>query len=80
MLPLAAGLDALEDYRGCADRRGRQLTSTIIAVADQLAAAAGLLMHKRDGCPVVLFRGVHWCAAGGSARALVRRPEQDLFR
>lgn len=75
-----AGFDAVEDYRGSADRRGRQLTSTIIAVADQLAAAAGLLMRKRDGCPVVLFRGIHWCDAGGSARALIRRPEEDLFR
>jgi coenzyme F420-0:L-glutamate ligase/coenzyme F420-1:gamma-L-glutamate ligase len=75
-----AGLDALEDYRGSADRHGRQLAGTIIAVADQLAAAAGLLMRKRDGCPVVIFRGLRWRAAGGSARDLIRRPEQDLFR
>ena len=75
-----AGLDALEDYRGSADRHGRPLVGTIIAVADQFAAAAGLLMRKRDGCPVVMLRGLRWRAARGSARDLIRRPEQDLFR
>ena len=75
-----AGLEALEDYRGSGDRYGRQLAGTIIAVADQIAAAAGLLMSKRDGCPVVMLRGLRWRAAAGSARDLVRRPDQDLFR
>jgi coenzyme F420-0:L-glutamate ligase/coenzyme F420-1:gamma-L-glutamate ligase len=75
-----AGLDALDDYRGRADRHGRKLASTIIAVADQLAAAAGLLMLKADGCPVVLIRGFEWRPAEGSARSLLRKPEQDLFR
>jgi coenzyme F420-0:L-glutamate ligase/coenzyme F420-1:gamma-L-glutamate ligase len=75
-----AGLDPLEDYRGSADRRGRKLTGTIVAVADQLAAAAGILMRKPVGCPVVLLRGFAWKAAQGSARALIRIPEQDLFR
>lgn len=75
-----AGLDALEDHRGRADRDGRKLASTIIAVADQLAAAAGLVMKKDAGCPVALIRGFEWQAAGGSARALLRKPEQDLFR
>jgi coenzyme F420-0:L-glutamate ligase/coenzyme F420-1:gamma-L-glutamate ligase len=75
-----AGLDPLEDYRGSADRRGRKLTGTIVAVADQLAAAAGILMRKPAGCPVVLLRGFVWKAAQGSARPLIRIPEQDLFR
>ncbi len=75
-----AGLDPLKDYRGSVDRRGRKLASTIIAVADQLAAAAGLLMGKSAGCPVVLIRGFEWQTAEGSAHALIRRPEQDLFR
>jgi len=75
-----AGLEALEDYRGCTDRRGRKLAATIIAVADQLAAAAGLLMRKSDGCPAVLIRGFEWHRAQGSARALIRNPGQDLFR
>jgi coenzyme F420-0:L-glutamate ligase/coenzyme F420-1:gamma-L-glutamate ligase len=75
-----AGLDPLEDFRGCVDRRGRKLTGTIVAVADQLAAAAGILMRKPAGCPVVLLRGFEWKAAEGSARSLIRSPEQDLFR
>jgi coenzyme F420-0:L-glutamate ligase / coenzyme F420-1:gamma-L-glutamate ligase len=75
-----AGLAPLEDYRGSLDRRGRKLTGTIVAVADQLAAAAGILMRKPLGCPVVLLRGFDWKAAEGSARALIRNPEQDLFR
>ena len=75
-----AGLAPLEDYRGCADRRGRKLTATVVAVADQLAAAAGILMRKSAGFPVALLRGFEWKAAQGSARALLRSPEQDLFR
>jgi coenzyme F420-0:L-glutamate ligase / coenzyme F420-1:gamma-L-glutamate ligase len=75
-----AGLDPLDDHRGRTDRYGRKLASTVIAVADQLAAAAGLLMPKAAGCPVALIRGFQWQAAEGSARLLLRKPEQDLFR
>lgn len=75
-----AGLEALEDYRGRTDRHGRTLASTIVAVADQLAAAAGLLMRKESGCPVVLIRGFEWKPGEGAARDLLRKPEQDLFR
>jgi coenzyme F420-0:L-glutamate ligase / coenzyme F420-1:gamma-L-glutamate ligase len=75
-----AGFEALDDYRGRTDRHGRKLASTIIAVADQLAAAAGLLMRKDAGCPVVLIRGFEWQPAKGSSHDLLRKPEQDLFR
>jgi coenzyme F420-0:L-glutamate ligase / coenzyme F420-1:gamma-L-glutamate ligase len=75
-----AGLDPLDDQRGRTDRHGRKLASTIIAVADQLAAAAGLLMLKPAGCPVVLIRGYEFQSAEGSASSLLRKPEQDLFR
>ncbi len=75
-----AGLDPLDDHRGRTDRHGRKLASTIIAVADQLAAAAGLLMPKSGGCPVILIRGFEWQPSEGSARSLLRKPEQDLFR
>jgi coenzyme F420-0:L-glutamate ligase / coenzyme F420-1:gamma-L-glutamate ligase len=75
-----AGLDPLEDYRGLTDRLGRKLASTIVAVADQLAAAAGLLMRKAAGCPAVLIRGFEFRPAESSARALIRPPDQDLFR
>jgi coenzyme F420-0:L-glutamate ligase / coenzyme F420-1:gamma-L-glutamate ligase len=75
-----AGLDPLDDHRGRTDRHGRKLAGTIIAVADQLAAAAGLLMLKPAGIPVVLIRGFDWQPAEGSARPLLRKPDQDLFR
>jgi len=75
-----AGMEALDDQRGRADRHGRKLASTIVAVADQLAAAAGLVMRKAEGCPVALIRGFEWQPAEGSARSLLRPPEQDLFR
>lgn len=75
-----AGLDALDDQRGRTDLHGRKLSATIIAVADQLAAAAGLVMRKAEGCPVALIRGFEWQPADGSGRALVRDPKQDLFR
>ena len=79
-----AGLDPLNDQRGRTDRHGRKLASTIIAVADQLAAAAGLVMKKDAGCPAVLIRGFEWQPAADqstcSSRALLRKPDQDLFR
>jgi len=75
-----AGLEPLEDYRGSPDRRGRKLEATVMALADQLAAAAGLLMRKSDGCPAVLIRGFEWRAGEGSAQTLIRTPERDLFR
>ena len=75
-----AGLDPLDDLRGRTDRHGRQLASTIIAIGDQLAAAAGLLMSKDGGYPVVMIRGFEWKAAEGSSRSLLRKPQQDLFR
>src|ERR1700691_459980 len=71
-----AGLDPLDDHRGREDRHGRKLASTIIAAADQLAAAAGLLMPKAAGCPAVLIRGFQWQPAEGSASSLQRKPEQ----
>lgn len=75
-----AGFEPLEDYRGCPDRRGRELAATIIAVADQVAGAAGLVMRKSDGCPAALIRGLEWHAGEDSARTLIRPPQQDLFR
>ena len=75
-----AGLDPLDDHRGRSDRHGRRLASTILAVADQLAAAAGLLMSKDGGFPVIAIRGFEWQPAVGSAGSLLRKPEQDLFR
>ena len=75
-----SGLEPLDDQRGLQDRNGRKLASTIIALADQLAAAAGLVMSKAAGTPVALIRGFEWQPAEGSARSLIRKSEQDLFR
>jgi coenzyme F420-0:L-glutamate ligase / coenzyme F420-1:gamma-L-glutamate ligase len=75
-----AGFDPLTDYRGTQDRSGRKLASTIVALGDQLAAAAGLTMTKANGCPVAVIRGFQWHPAERDARALIRNPARDLFR
>jgi coenzyme F420-0:L-glutamate ligase/coenzyme F420-1:gamma-L-glutamate ligase len=75
-----SGMEALQDLRGAADRTGRQLSATIIARADELAAAAGLAMAKSAGVPVVLIQGLEWEPADGSSAALIRPVERDLFR
>lgn len=76
----AAGLQTLIDLRGQPDRSGRKLTSTLSAVGDELAAAAGLVMGKADGVPAALIRGCRFTPAAGSAADLLRLPEHDLFR
>jgi coenzyme F420-0:L-glutamate ligase/coenzyme F420-1:gamma-L-glutamate ligase len=75
-----AGFEPVADLRGGRDREGRLLVATEQAVADELAAASGLLMPKDGGTPAVLFSGVATVPAPGSAGALVRAPEHDLFR
>jgi coenzyme F420-0:L-glutamate ligase / coenzyme F420-1:gamma-L-glutamate ligase len=78
-----AGLAPLEDWRGRADARGRELKATWIAVADELAAAADLARAKDAMQPAVLVGGVgrHVTAEDGpGVRALLREPATDLFR
>jgi coenzyme F420-0:L-glutamate ligase / coenzyme F420-1:gamma-L-glutamate ligase len=74
-----AGMLPLLDLRGKADARGRTLASTVIAVADELAGAAELVMGKASGVPAALVRGYAVPAGEGSARDLVMPPERDLF-
>jgi coenzyme F420-0:L-glutamate ligase/coenzyme F420-1:gamma-L-glutamate ligase len=74
-----AGLAPIADHRGRPDLRGRELAVTIPAVADQLAAAAGLLMAKDAGVPAVWVEGVAF-EGEGSVRETLRDPELDLFR
>ena len=74
-----AGLAPLLDLRGTTDRGGRELRSTQVAVADELAAAADLARTKAGGVPVVLIRGLG-PAGEGAARELVIEPDRDLFR
>jgi coenzyme F420-0:L-glutamate ligase/coenzyme F420-1:gamma-L-glutamate ligase len=75
----SAGFRPLDDWRGRADLRGRELTVTVNATADQLAAAAGLLMAKDAGIPAVFVEGVT-LDGDGSAQELVRNASIDLFR
>jgi coenzyme F420-0:L-glutamate ligase/coenzyme F420-1:gamma-L-glutamate ligase len=75
----SAGLTPLADWRGRADLAGRPLEVTAMAVVDQLAAAAGLLMGKDAGVPAVWIEGVA-PEGDGSVRSLVRDPRADLFR
>ena len=74
-----AGLRPLLDLRGQRDAAGYELHATVVAVADEIAAAADLARGKTEGVPVVVVRGLS-LAGEGSARELVRPPERDLFR
>jgi coenzyme F420-0:L-glutamate ligase/coenzyme F420-1:gamma-L-glutamate ligase len=76
-----AGIDPMLDLRGTTDLGGRELHHTVIAQADQLAAAAGLLMPKAGAIPAVLVRGYQFARVEGvSAKALIRPAASDLFR
>ncbi len=74
------GIDPVKDYRGKRDAMGMSLEATIIAQADELASAAGLMFGKTEGIPVVLIRGYEYEKSVDSARKLLRKPEDDLFR
>ena len=75
-----AGMNPILDLRGTTDLRGRELHHTVVAIADELAAAAGLLMEKAAAVPAVLVRGYAYQAFDGSAKVLIRPAEADLFR
>jgi coenzyme F420-0:L-glutamate ligase/coenzyme F420-1:gamma-L-glutamate ligase len=74
-----AGMRPLLDLRGEHDARGYELHSTVIAVADELAGAAELVMGKASGVPAAVVRGYAVPPGDGSARELVMPPERDLF-
>lgn len=75
-----AGMNPLRDYRGEKDDHGRELSATVLAVADEIAAASGLLMQKNARVPVVVVRGCQYEPDDGSAQQLLRARERDLFR
>jgi coenzyme F420-0:L-glutamate ligase/coenzyme F420-1:gamma-L-glutamate ligase len=75
-----AGLLPLRDYRGMTDPHGHLLRVTILAIADELAAAAELVMGKVDQVPVAIIRGYDYPKGAGSIKQLLRLPERDLFR
>ena len=75
----ASGLEVMRDLRGRRDRVGYELHATMIAVADEIAGAAELVMGKVDGIPAAVVRGLE-VAGDGRARDLVIPEERDLFR
>lgn len=75
-----AGVPALIDLRGGLDDVGKELKATVIAVADELAAAAELVMGKTGRVPVAVIRGYRTAAPPGNGRDLIRPAELDLFR
>ena len=74
-----SGVRPLLDLKGERDRAGYELHATVIAVADELASAAELVMGKTAGVPAAVIRGYE-ARGDGSARDLVMPPERDLFR
>jgi coenzyme F420-0:L-glutamate ligase / coenzyme F420-1:gamma-L-glutamate ligase len=76
-----AGLPAVIDLRGQPDLFGRTLEASVVGFADEIAAAASLLMGQADeATPVVLIRGLSWSAPQSTAASLVRPANEDLFR
>ena len=75
-----ANVPAIVDMAGLEDAYGRKLKVTVPALADELAAASGLLMSKEGKKPVLIFKGVEWTPAESSASDLIRPKKEDLFR
>ena len=75
-----AGLPAIVDYRGSEDTFGNILEVTEVALADEVAAAADLVMGKARGIPAAVVRGLDHPPGDGSATDLIREPAEDLFR
>ncbi len=75
-----AGMNPLADLRQRRDDHGKVLRATVLATADEVAAAAGLIMRKTERVPVVLVKGFSYEAGEHSAKELLRAPERDLFR
>lgn len=74
-----AGIPALLDLRGTSDDDGQELHATVLAVADEIAAAAGIVMGKTNRTPAVVVRGLE-LSGEGSGHDLIRPADQDLFR
>jgi coenzyme F420-0:L-glutamate ligase/coenzyme F420-1:gamma-L-glutamate ligase len=75
-----AGMDPVADYRGQRDPHGFPMEASVLAIADELAAAAELVMGKTDGIPLAIVRGYSYSPVSGSARELLMPPERDMFR
>ena len=77
-----AGIAGVVDLRGTPDALGREMQVTEVAVVDEIAAAAELVMGKSTGIPVAVVRGIdpEWMRTGSVSDEIVRRPQDDLFR
>ncbi|MHA1972390.1 MAG: coenzyme F420-0:L-glutamate ligase [Candidatus Hodarchaeales archaeon] len=76
-----AGMSPLIDFRGEKDLFGYELRSTVVARADEIAAAAGIVMGQADeGTPVILVRGVEFDPVEGNIKSILRDREFDVFR
>jgi coenzyme F420-0:L-glutamate ligase / coenzyme F420-1:gamma-L-glutamate ligase len=75
-----SGIEAIKDYTGQLDAQGYELRVTALAIADELAAAAELVMNKLDNVPVAVIRGYAYPRGEGSLAQLIRAAERDLFR
>jgi coenzyme F420-0:L-glutamate ligase / coenzyme F420-1:gamma-L-glutamate ligase len=76
----AGGIPSLVDLRGTPDAGGRPLEVTVVALADEVAAASGLVMAKAAGIPAAVVRGLRLQGTPTPASEIVRPPEEDLFR
>jgi len=74
-----AGMTPLVDYRGQHDTHGKTLQATVVALADELAAASGLVMGKLNRIPVAVLQGVTMPKGTGTGSDLIRPKERDLF-
>jgi coenzyme F420-0:L-glutamate ligase/coenzyme F420-1:gamma-L-glutamate ligase len=75
-----SGMHPLADYRGRKDPHGFPLEASVLAIADELAAAAELVMGKTDGVPLAIVRGYAYERGDGTGRDLLMPPERDMFR
>lgn len=75
-----SGMMPLKDFRGKLDDHGKELSATVLAIADEIAGASGLLMKKTARIPAVIVRGIYFDHGDGRSRDLIRPKERDLFR
>lgn len=76
----SAGIEPLLDYRGQFDEHGFELRATVIAIVDEIASAAELVMGKLDNRPVALVRGYPYRSSDEGVATLIMPPDRDLFR
>ncbi|MCH8029598.1 MAG: coenzyme F420-0:L-glutamate ligase [Candidatus Dadabacteria bacterium] len=74
------GISPMKDYRGEHDSKGFDLQATVLAQVDEVSSAAGLLLGKTEGVPVVIVRGYNYDKSTEGASKILRNPDDDLFR